>query len=430
MSPAVPVPPPRRPGPLVGGAAGAVAVVLALAGGCRPSLRDAGGPNTYRGLLAADERTYARSSLLGVLWMERLIPQEDGPYVPVERSAPALDPAEDRVYVGTTEGFFYALTSGGRRVYRFDANGSIESTPAFDRRRDELYFGTEQGRFISLRASDGVRRWASDVRGPVRTSAVLSDDAVYVVTHDDEVFALSREDGSVLWEYARSREGEGFSISEHAGVTLTDDLLLTGFTDGSVVAFDAAEGSVRWIRDTSTDLVTDIRDSRPRFFDVDTTPVVVDSVVYAASFAGGLYALERSNGGVIWRDKERTGVTRIAPDTAGMLLLASADEGMIRYDPTAQRALWTTPLDRGTPSGVAQADGLVLTGGSRGAFVALDLENGRELARFEGSAGFTAPPVVGAGLGFVLSNDGAFYCFRAGRRKPSGRGVRASAPRP
>lgn len=390
---------------------------LLVAAGCA-GLPEAGSSDTYAGLQEAAPRTIVRSNLLTVRWMERLVPQDEGPYVPVERSSPVLDPRRNRLYVGTTQGYLYALTAGGRRLYRLRAGGAIESHPAFDPDDNELYFGTEQGRFLSVRAGDGQVRWAAEVRAPVRTSPALSEDAVYVANHDDEVIALSREDGSILWEYARSREGEGFSISEHADVTLAGRFLLGAFTDGAVIAFDAADGTVVWIRDTSTDLVTDIRDTRARFFDVDTTPVVVDDLVYAASFTGGLYALELSNGGVRWRDRARTGVTQIARDQDGMLVLASADEGIVRYDPMTQEVRWTAALERGVPSGLALTGDLVLTGSSRGPFVARDLATGRDLASFEGSAGFTAPPVVGGGLGFVLSNDGALFCFE----------VRPSAP--
>lgn len=394
-------------GPPLAAVALAAGVLLA---GCGRIQADAS--STW--VTADRERALVGSAFLGVVWMDRLVPQDEGPYVPVEHASPALDPARDRVYVGTTSGWLYALTSGGRRLYRFNAGGSIESTPVYDPATQELFFGTEQGTLHALEAPRGIRRWTAELRGPVRTSPVASEDAVYVVTHDDEVFAVGRDDGEILWEYGRDTPGDGFAIADHAGVTLAGRSVLTAFTDGTVVSLDAATGTVEWVRDTSTEVVLDAGDRRTVFFDVDTTPVVVDDTVYVASFSGGLFALELGNGGVRWRDAARTGVVSIAAGPEGTLLLASAGEGVVRYDPDAQEPIWRRPLERGTPSDLTIEGSWVLSGSARGSFVARRLSDGVEVARFEGSAGFSAPAAVRGGLGFVLSNDGALYCFRVG----------------
>jgi outer membrane protein assembly factor BamB len=144
---------------------------------------------------------------------------------------------------------------------------------------------------------------------------------------------------------------------------------------------------------------------------VDTTPLVMDDLVYVASFAGGMYALELESGTVRWRDEELTGVTGIAPASDRMLIVASGDLGVLALDRFDREILWRKRLPRGAPAEPVVARDLVLFGESQGGFITLALQNGRELGRIETGHGFTAAPSIAAGRGFVLSNGGALLAF-------------------
>lgn len=344
-----------------------------------------------------------------VRWRQQIVPDYQGAYVPVERSAPALDPRRDRIYVGSSAGVVWALSAAGQRIYSYDAGGGVMAGPTIDTERDELYVATEEGVLHMLTASTGVLRWRAEVGGAVSQPPLLTDDAVYVVTDDDVVTALARSDGQALWRYRRDAP-EGFYVSDHAGLALAGGRLLTAFTAGVVVALDPADGSLLWERDTSVELEPG-PDGAPRFSDVDTTPVVIDQTVYVASFAGGLYALELASGSVRWRDEELTGVVDIRRVDDRRLVLASGDLGVVCYDRVAREVLWTRAIPRGAPSSVVVAEDLVLVGESQGGFVTLALQNGRELGRIETGHGFTAPASVASGRGFVLSNGGVLYAF-------------------
>ena len=384
----------------------AIAVALALLlGGC-------GGPagSSDLGWFGAENpRRYAGHGPLRVVWSERITPEHGGAYLPVERAMAELDPPRDRVYVGSSAGHLYAMTGNGRRVYRYDAAGAVQSRPALDADRDELYVGTEQGEVHALRASDGELRWRESIGGPIRKEPLLTDDAVYIVTDSDVVGAFSREDGGPLWSYSREAP-EGFSITEHAGLALAGGKLITGFTDGVVVALDPIDGRVIWERDTSIEVDTE-DGTRPRFVDVDTTPVVVGDLVYVASFAGGLYALDAASGTVLWKDAGITGVVAIAA-TEDVLILASADEGIVALGVSDRERRWRKALRRGSPTAPVVAGRHVLVGESGGSFLSLALDSGREVGRFDAGHGFTAPASIRGGLGFVVSNGGSLFAFR------------------
>src|SRR5262249_53097067 len=161
----------------------------------------------------------------------------------------------------------------------YNAKAAIEAQPVVDPATGDVYIATITGTLTSLRGEDLSLRWQAELGASVSQPALLTHDAVYWVGDNDLLMALARKDGSVLFRYHREAR-EGFSIAGHAGLTLAGNKLLTGFTDGAVVALDASDGRVLWSVDTGADI--DDADASRTFLDVDTTPVVVDDVVYVA----------------------------------------------------------------------------------------------------------------------------------------------------
>ena len=357
---------------------------------------------------ADDHRRFVSPSQVTLRWNRRVTPDYEGPYQPMEHAVPTLDPGRDRVYVGTSAGDFYAMNSGGRVLYRYDAGGSVAAKAALDRDAGEVFVPTEQGSLHKLSASTGEALWTASAPGPIRQAPALDEERIYVVTDSDVVMAFARDTGESLWSYEREAP-DGFSISSHAGLILLDDHVLTGLTDGTVVALNRRDGSIAWERDTSIDIEAS-EEGDLTFYDVDTTPVVVDGTVVVASFSAGIYRLDPESGTVAHRDPTRTGLVGITPAPGKRLVLSSADRGIVCIAEDG-REVWVYRLQRGSPTPAVISGSQVLVGESRGSFIALDLDTGDELARFDAGQGFSAPPSVAGGFGFVLSNGGTLYSF-------------------
>jgi outer membrane protein assembly factor BamB len=387
------------------GALSAALLVLSVT----PALTGCGGDLGEVGWLAGTPRRYAGQGTLRLLWTQRITPEYEGEFLPVERALAALDPRHDRIFVGSTAGKLYAMRADGGRLWSYDAGGPIESRPAVDARRGEVFVGTEQGVLHKLNAETGELAWRERTGGPIRQAPLLTDDAVYLVSDTDVVTAHSRADGEKLWTYHRDAP-ETYSIAGHAGLARAGRYLVTGFTDGVVVALDPADGRVAWEQDTSLE-VEGPEGGRPQFVDIDTTPVLAGETLYVASFAGGVYGLDAESGTVLWHEPRWTGVVGIA-HTTDVLVLSSADEGVVclRND-DARTLLWKHAFERGAPSGPVVAADTVFVGLSQGAFVALSLGTGEETSRFEAGHGFSTPPSLHRGVGFVLANGGSLFAF-------------------
>lgn len=350
----------------------------------------------------------ASGSALAVRWTKPLSPEWGGLYIPLERGKAALDAAHDRLFVGSSEKVLWAMTGAGKVLYRYRAESGIEAQPTVDAYRNELYVPTAAGIVHALEADTGKLRWKAELSGAVSQAGVLSQDALYVVTDDDGLFAVSRKDGSILWRYKREPRA-GLKVGGHAGILFRDQRVVTGFGDGTVVALSQGDGHQLWSLDTTLDFA-DPSQAEQGFVDVDTTPVQVGDTIYIASFMGGFYGLNASDGAPQVRHAEWTSITSIATDERA-LIFTSADHGIMCVELPTLATRWvrkSKPYVAGTV-GIEQ-DHVYITE-TRGALLALALADGREQGRIQSEHGFVAAPSMSDGRGFILGNAGVFYAF-------------------
>ncbi|MCC7541863.1 MAG: PQQ-like beta-propeller repeat protein, partial [Deltaproteobacteria bacterium] len=187
----------------------------------------------------------ARGEVFVVSWSRPLVDPLLERYQPTEHAVAALDPSRGRLYVGSSAGSLWSLDgTTGAPHWRFRATGAIGCEPALhDADGGRVFVGSDDGHVYALRRADGRLAWRSLVRAPVRRRPVVTEDAVYVVTGGDSVYALDRRTGNRLWSYRREAP-EGFTIGEHAGLAFADGRLFTGFADGTTVALDASDGTL------------------------------------------------------------------------------------------------------------------------------------------------------------------------------------------
>ncbi|MDW8247604.1 MAG: PQQ-binding-like beta-propeller repeat protein, partial [Sandaracinaceae bacterium] len=164
---------------------------------------------------------------------------------------------------------------------------------------------------------------------------------------------------------------------------------------------------------------------RPGIFrplDADATPVYFGGLLYAASYSGGLYALEPSNGSVRWLRKEYTGVVGIAAAPGERLILASSEGGLVCVRAKDGEMVWKVQVKRGSPGIPLVLGDKVLYTESRGGLVLRSLAFGKEVDRIEFGHGWGGVPVTHGHYGAALSNSGVLFFFEIGK----GEGRRAS----
>lgn len=348
-----------------------------------------------------------------------------------ERGKPEIDVRSGRVFVGSSDHGLYALRSGdGSTLWRFETAGVVQSEPYYDAELDTVYFGSHDGALYAVRAFDGSLVYRFDTGAEVARRPVRLGETLYVTNGADHLFALDRRTGKARWQ-AKRPSALGMEIAGHAGPSTDGALVFTAFSDGTVAAYDARDGAERWTTDLSADAEA-TAGTAPRYLDTDTTPVVDElpgqgRVIYAASYGGGVVALEAATGQRVWSNAGILGVTDVlllkepahAPSRHSsepgpevppfsILVAAGAQSGLVGLDPVSGHELWRLALPEGGLTQPVPVMGALLLGTTRyGAFL-VSPRNGKVIDGLDLGSGFAHTPAAYGSRAFVLTNAGTF----------------------
>ncbi|MBE5252093.1 MAG: outer membrane protein assembly factor BamB [Enterobacterales bacterium endosymbiont of Blomia tropicalis] len=329
-----------------------------------------------------------------------------------------LHPAwqEGTVYAADRFGIIKALdAANGKEKWKVDLS---EKTGFFSKNRsallsggltvngDRLYAGSERGQVYALNSSDGKIDWQTKVAGEALSRPVVSDGLVLIHTSNGMLQGLDQNSGAIKWSVnldmpALSLRGESAPAVAFGGA-------IVGGDNGRVSAVIMNQGQLIWQQRISQPSgATEI----DRLNDVDTTPVVVNGVVYALAYNGDLTALDLRSGQILWK-REIGGVKDLIVD-AGRIYLIDQDDRVIALNADGGVAIWRQSdlLHRNLTSPVLY-NGYIVVGDSEGYLHWMNTTDGRFVAQQKlDSSGFQTEPVVASDKLLIQSKDGEVYAI-------------------
>ena len=367
------------------------------------------------------------SAALSVVWSRPLTAEPRKAGEDYERGRPEIDVAHRRVFVPSSDRGLYALRADdGETLWRFETMGAVQCEPLYDAAEDAVYFGSNDGALYKVRAADGKLVWRFATNSEVARRPVLHGGMIYAVNANDTVVALDAATGKLRWTQHRT-PAMGMEIAGYAGPTLTGDRLVVAFSDGHVMGYDPKDGSEKWQPvDLSAEAEQTVGEGQLKYLDVDTTPVPATieagRVVFVASFAGGVFALDAETGAQVWSNTRATGVTELLlwsqpahparepamPQVPArrVLIASSGPTGLWGLDPEDGREVWRKPLPEGGFTAPAPVAGALLVGTSRYGLFLLSPIDGGAIDGLEASGGLAMTPAAHGLHAFALTNAG------------------------
>jgi len=314
----------------------------------------------------------------------------------------------DTIFIGSASGWFFALRSSTGAVRWRKKLGAVASAPIVV--GGVLMVGTSDGTLLALDSQTGNEKWRYQSRGPIEQPPATAGDLIIFSNEADQVVAVDGITGKFKWQY-KGETPEEYTLRGHAGIAIDNDLIYTGFSNGTLVALRKDTGSVAWS--------TSLKGDAARFVDVDATPVVIRDRVYASSSSGGVYALDKTTGLVRWRvpfwdvaQPSSTGNVGGMATDGKTLYVSVADLGTYAIDVNGN-VLWRVGAkDGGEPVAPVVWNELLLWSLAHDGMFIADRRTGETLQYFDPGDGVSASPTVtGDGRLFVMSNRGILYAF-------------------
>ncbi|HEY5956073.1 MAG TPA: PQQ-binding-like beta-propeller repeat protein [Polyangiaceae bacterium] len=307
------------------------------------------------------------------------------------QSAPLYDPSDESVYFGSDDGALYKLdASNGELRYRFSTNAEVSERPVLAGNR--LYLVNANDTVICIDPKLGKLLW-NQHRSPVagmqlsgHSGLLVWGNRVFVGFSDGMVVAYDSMTGAERWQ--------PIDLAAEAEQTL---------------------GTAPEHFDVDTTPVADVVDGAP--------------VVYVASAHGGLFALDAESGTQIWHTPSVIGTTQLllwneprgnrAADSAAvaedeapasrakkLLIAATGASGLWAIEPSDGAVVWRSRLPDGGVSGPVPVAGALLVSASQLGMYLVSPLNGRVIDGIHVVEGVSALPAARGNHAFVLTNSG------------------------
>lgn len=338
-----------------------------------------------------------------------------------ERLASAPVVAENKLFIVDVKGELHA--------YAADTGAVLWSAPvATDKKNREARFGGGAsyddgkvfatdglGDTVAFSAADGKELWRVRPGGPLRGGPTVGNGAVYVVSQDNQLFALSQQDGTIQWSQAGSLESQGvFGVSAPA---VGRGTVVAGFSSGELNAYRYENGRTLW-QDTLSR--TSISTSVSSLADIDASPVIDQTRVYAVGEGGRMVALELTTGQRLW-EQNFAGISTpwiagewlfVVTDDARLVCLSRAN-GKIRW--ISNLGAFKNPKKRKNAIfwfGPLLAGGRLVILNSLGQIASVSPTTGDVVDKTKGSGAFSLPPVVANNMLYVIDDRGHLTAYR------------------
>jgi eukaryotic-like serine/threonine-protein kinase len=280
--------------------------------------------------------------------------------------------AADALYVQADDGYLYKIgAADGKERWRVAVvDKPVERLPfdnpksRFDRFGSDvtvdggqLYLGTHGGRVLALEPTKGTTVWEFAAGDAVLAAPAVRDGRVYFGSYDKNVYALDAATGKLVWK----TDTKGAVVSTPA-LTKEGDLLVVGNRAYDLLGIDAKTGAVAWKQYIW-------------FSWVESSVSIEDGVAYVGSSdAAAAYAFDARAGRPIWKtDVFGWAWGQLAVDADRVYVGASSqvgytadhDGGVMALDRKTGRMLWRAPATRpekgpfGFPGSPALGAGLV-----------------------------------------------------------------------
>jgi outer membrane protein assembly factor BamB len=271
---------------------------------------------------------------------------------------------------------------------------------------EHVYVGSERGQVYALNTHDGSIAWQTKAAGEVLSRPVVSDGLVLVHTGNGILQGLEQNSGVVKWSV--NLDVPALSLRGESAPTVAFGAAIVGGDNGRVSAIVMNQGQIIWQQRISQPSgATEI----DRLSDVDTTPVVVNGVVYALAYNGNLTALDLRSGQILWK-REIGSVHDMVVD-GGRIYLVDQDDRVIALNTDGGISLWRQSdlLHRNLTSPVLY-NGYLVVGDSEGYLHWINTDDGRFVVQQKvDSDGFQAEPVVASDKLLIQSKGGEVYAF-------------------
>lgn len=278
-----------------------------------------------------------------------------------------------------------------------------------------VYATNGVGDVAALNAATGEIAWKKRPAGPLRGAPTVALGNVFVMTQDNQIYALRASDGELQWNEAGPLGSSG--IFGVAAPAVASGTVLAGYSTGELSAYRYENGRNLWADSLSRGTM---RTSVSTLIDIDADPVVDRGRVFALGKGGRMASYILNTGQRLW-EINIAGIS--TPVVSGEWVFVLTDEAqMLAIQRSSGKIRWISQLrrykDEDDRKGAISWRGPVLAGGrlitvnTRGEIWSISPGEGSSNLLYENKERISLAPIVANNMLYILDDSGRISAFK------------------
>ena len=280
---------------------------------------------------------------------------------------------------------------------------------------DQLFVTTGQGDVTAISTKDGAQLWKKSLTVPIRSAPKLHMGILYVLTVDDQIFALDVAKGTLLWQHRGIGERVGFLTA--ASPAIGENFVVVGYSSGELYGLSADTGQEIWNDSLSLARKTS---ASSIFSGFDGDPVMAGGVAFAASNNGLVAATHLLSGRRIWeRELSAIDTPWLAPN---FLFQLTPDAQIAAIHLRDGRVKWISKLPRYEDEkdkkgpyhwhGPVMLNDMLVVFGEHGVALKIAPQTGEVKGEVDIPSGLRTSPVVAGSAIYLVTSDAELHVLK------------------
>lgn len=277
-----------------------------------------------------------------------------------------------------------------------------------------VFIATNSGIVASFDANTGKQLWRLNNKVPFSASPTLSQGILYVIDRDNRLQAIDAQSGQPLWDYRGLPEPAAYS--RVASASVFGSVLVAPFTSGELTAISTDTHKPAW---GQTIIGSGLTPGGLQFNTIAGEVIISNRKVYASIPSGMTIALEGISGEKVWQQEIGSAKTMLSVsdflymiDTnATLYALNKQDGGIIwkrkleQYQDSEDKTgiiEWTSPI---------MSNGKIILFSNIGKALIINAINGEIIQNNQNAPETIIDPVIANGKLYVYAKNGYIYIY-------------------
>ncbi|HRD66055.1 MAG TPA: outer membrane protein assembly factor BamB [Candidatus Competibacter sp.] len=323
------------------------------------------------------------------------------------RLIPAL--ADGRIYAASHDGTVLALDAlSGQRLWETDTKLPISGGVGLSE-KELVLVGTDKGQVVALQQRDGQEAWRATVSSEVLAPPRAARGIVVIRTGDGKFTGLDARSGERRWVSAHALPA--LSLRGNSAPVLIQNLVIAGLETGKLLVLSLDKGLPLTEKTIAPPRG---RTEIERLIDIDSEPKAFGETLYLVAYRGSVTAIDMRSGNPVW-SRALSSYAGLDVDTQQVYVSDDAD-AVLALDRRDGGTLWKqAELSGRRLTAPVATDDYVVVGDFEGYLHWLNKSDGRIVGRIRAAGKeIIAPPIAAGNIVFVYGKNGSLGAFRAG----------------